>query len=200
MLVSRSATARRRSRGCSARPDRSRRAATCSASSDGDGRYAVDAGRYAYAPRSDTMPPTNGTTFLNHTPCRARTCGESGSATSSSARRPPGRTTRAHSAKNGSSAAKFREREAGHDPCDRRVREREPQRVAAHERGRNARRSRACRRRSRHRRVSDPASSARGRGRRCRRRDRGPPSPARAAARVRRCGANRRPSGTSACG
>ena len=197
MRVSRSAAARRRSRGCAARPGRSRRARPASASSAGDGRYAVDAGRYAYAPRSETRPPTNGTTFRNQT----------------RARRAPAvsRARRRRAARGGRRAAhacalreerlergEVAQREAGHD-------HRRPTRsgtgAAARRRARAARRrrarSRACRPRSRRRSGVRPwRRRARGRGRRCRTRGRGPREPGASRSSRPRCGANRRPCGT----
>ena len=102
------------------------------------GRYAVDAGRYAYARRSESRPPTNGTTWRNQKSCTARAGALVGSATSSSATRPRGRRTRAHSASTGREVDEVAQREPAREAVERAVGERQAQRR------RRARAARRC--------------------------------------------------------
>ena len=126
----------------------------------------------------------------------ARTSGLAGSATSSSATRPPGRNTRAHSGEDRRERGEVAERESARDPVERRVGERQAQRVGAHERRVGVRRRAACRPRSRRRPVCGRRPRACGRGRRYRTRGRALATRGGAPAPRPRFGARRRPCGT----
>ena len=168
-----SPAARRRPRAFACVTSAKPGAATDRTSSAADGRYAVDAGRYAYARRSETRPPTNGTTRRNQTPCTAA---------SGATRRLGDVEQRDPSARPQHPRALGEERFEVRRSCGARTRETIPSTPASGNGSRSASprtsgasvraRSRACRPRSRRRSAGTRPLAARGTGRRCRTRGR----------------------------
>ena len=105
---SRSAVARRPSRAAPDGSGRTRHRSAGGGARSGDGRYAVDAGRYRYALRSESSPPIMGTIRRKYSECAQRTSGLGGSDTSRKTARPPGRITRAASPKHAAMSTTLR--------------------------------------------------------------------------------------------
>ena len=126
-------------------------------SSSGEGRYAVDAGRYRYALRSDSRPPTMGTIRRKYRACAHARSGPEVPTLQGRRLGRPGRITRAASPKHAPMSTTLRSAKPLTAPSTEASREREVQRVGPNQRAPRCAPWRACPRPCRRPRRAVPA-------------------------------------------